>query len=249
MEQQSLGAYFQCYKNPYATYKCLESFRKYYPHNTVVLLSNNGYDYTNMAKHFNCIYIHSNESIPFVFENMEPQFIAEHMYKSINRYKDAFQLIKEEYVLWLEDDVVINNIITGRFNYHLNGFCCNTVSRFWNINKIKDTYNFISPYREYVWTGHGGSVFNKNEMLRYFENNSVLDDLSLHWELYKFPSNICHDFFLSMLIHFNNGTIGPYEGHADGVGHIHSHINVQHQYKVFYNMELPDNLKHLCKTI
>ena len=41
MEQQSLGAYFQCYKNPYATYKCLESFRKYYPHNTVVLLSNN----------------------------------------------------------------------------------------------------------------------------------------------------------------------------------------------------------------
>ena len=63
MQTQEFGAYLQCYKNPYATYKCLESFRTFYPDNTIVLLSDNGYDYTKMAEYFKCIYIHSNENI------------------------------------------------------------------------------------------------------------------------------------------------------------------------------------------
>ena len=66
MKTQEFGAYLQCHKNPYATYKCLESFRKFYPDNTVVLLSDNGYDYTEMAKYFRCIYIHSDENIVFI---------------------------------------------------------------------------------------------------------------------------------------------------------------------------------------
>jgi len=39
----SLGAFLQCYKCPMATYKCIESFRKNYSENTLVLLSDNGY--------------------------------------------------------------------------------------------------------------------------------------------------------------------------------------------------------------
>jgi len=62
---QSLGAFLQCYKEPLATYKCLESFRSFYPDSSIVLLSDNGYDYSEMAKHFHCIYIHSNENIVF----------------------------------------------------------------------------------------------------------------------------------------------------------------------------------------
>jgi hypothetical protein len=56
MSQQTLGAMLQCYKNPYATYKCIESFRQHYPDSTIVIISDNGYDYTKLAEHFNCIY-------------------------------------------------------------------------------------------------------------------------------------------------------------------------------------------------
>ena len=69
----NIGAYLQCYKNPYATFKCLESFRTHYPHGTIVLLSDNGYDYTNMARHFDCIYIHA-ESLPLLTTLEEDYF-------------------------------------------------------------------------------------------------------------------------------------------------------------------------------
>ena len=67
------GAYFQCYKNPYATYKCLESFRKFYPESTIVLLSDNGYNYSEMAKKFNCIYIHEMTNLPFIHNNLQDE--------------------------------------------------------------------------------------------------------------------------------------------------------------------------------
>jgi hypothetical protein len=57
-----VGAFFQCYKQPVATFHALSNFRKSYPTSTIVLLSDNGYNYTKMAEHFNAIYIHANEN-------------------------------------------------------------------------------------------------------------------------------------------------------------------------------------------
>lgn len=50
------GIYFQCYKQPYAIYKALESIRMFYKDCTIILLSDNGYDYSEIAKYFNCTY-------------------------------------------------------------------------------------------------------------------------------------------------------------------------------------------------
>ena len=242
---QQIGAYFQCYKNPYATYKCLESFRKFYPTSTIVLLSDNGYDYTEMAKYFNCIYIHSFESVPFVYNDINSRLL--HRNKLINRIREAIRLIKEDYFIWLEDDVSINNKIKDTFKYDLNGYCSNVVSNFWNINEISKNYKFIKPTKKYVWSGHGGSVFKKDSILNYLSNESVIDDILNNWVLYNFTSNICQDFFLSMIIHFNNGTIGSYEGHYDCPNYKNDNIIVQHQYKVWYNKELPKELEYLIK--
>jgi hypothetical protein len=67
MSKSKIGAFLQCYKNPLATYHSFFSFKKYYPQGTIVLLSDNGYDYTEMVKHFTCIYIHETENIPLVW--------------------------------------------------------------------------------------------------------------------------------------------------------------------------------------
>lgn len=241
---QTLGAYFQCHKNPYATYKCLESFRKHYPNNTIILLSDNGYDYSEMAKYFDCIYIHSFESIPFIYNDMDSRLL--HGNKLINRIKESIGLIKEDYFIWLEDDVLINDKITDIFKYDLNGYCPNFVSSFWNINEIYKKYNFIEPNKQYVWSGQGGSVFKKESILQYLSNKPVIDDVLNNWVIYNFTSNICQDFLLSMIIHFNNGTIGYYDGHMDCT-YMNENIKVQHQYKYWYNIDLPDDKKYLIK--
>ena len=119
---QEFGAYLQCYKNPFATFICLMSFRNFYPTSTIVLLSDNGYDYTEMAKYFQCIYIHSTESLLLIYRYVYGDGKYEISFKLIDRVVNAFKLCKEEYVMWLEDDVVINNMITDTFKYHINGF-------------------------------------------------------------------------------------------------------------------------------
>lgn len=135
---KSLGAYFQCYKNPFATYKCIKSFRKFYPNNTIVLLSDNGYNYSEMAKYFNCIYIHEYDNAKFIHDNMEDGSHIINSNKLIERIKKVFNLIQEDYVMWLEDDVVINNIITDDFHYDLNGFCPNEIP----INQLQNNIPF-----------------------------------------------------------------------------------------------------------
>ena len=120
---QEFGAYFQCYKQPMATYKCLESFRKHYPNNTIVLLSDNGYNYSKMAEYFNCIYIHSYENIPLCNKDLSNDTYIKNVNKIIERFKTAFNLIKENYVMWLEDDVYINSKVTDILRYDIDGWC------------------------------------------------------------------------------------------------------------------------------
>jgi hypothetical protein len=98
---QEFGAYLQCHKQPLATYTCLQSFRKYYPNNTLVLLSDNGYDYSEMAKLFNCIYIHENENLWLTWWHLEDTGYFENSYKLIDRMNRVFPLIKEDYLMWL----------------------------------------------------------------------------------------------------------------------------------------------------
>ena len=228
------GAYLQCHKQPYATYHCLLSFRTHYPNATVVLLSDNGYDYTEMAKHFRCIYIHG-ESIPLMV-TLEEDYITK-SHTLIERMEKVFPLIKEEYIMWLEDDVRVNDLIQEPFRYDLNGHCPNQFT--WNIDKTKYPLHGV-----YHWSGHGGSVYHKEKLLSYFKNKTVIQDVLVNWKKYNLTSNICHDFFWSLIITLQGGTVGPYKGHADCY-YKNENIRVQHQYKVWYNVPMPKELAHL----
>ena len=232
-----IGAFLQCYKNPLATYKCLESFRKYYPNSTIVLLSDNGYNYTEMASLFNCIYIHSTENIPFINNNVDNGLSWGH--KLIHRLMNAFNLIKEEYIMWLEDDVSVNGLIEAQLKYDLNGYCPNSFS-YYSLERLKHKYD-IDLNKKYYWSGHGGSIYNKNAFIKYMSNNNIIDDILSNWSFYNFASNICQDQFISIIFHLNSGTIGSYDGHNDFNGII------QHQHKKYYNYDLPDELKYLIK--
>jgi hypothetical protein len=242
MKTQEFGAYLQCHKYPYATYKCLESFRKWYPNNTIVLLSNNGYDYTEMAKYFKCIYIHSKESVPFIYEDPNDTGKIEYVDKLTQRMINVFELCNEEYVLWLEDDVSINNPITDIFRYHLNGFCPNSFANT-SIEKLNAKYNNLDTNKVYHYSGHGGSVYNRKFFIECMKYKQRIHDIIENWVYYDFPTTIPHDFLFSVIITLCDGTIGPYKGHYDGCNGLNPAITVQHQFKQYYNIPLPYELR------
>lgn len=240
------GVYLQCHKNSYATYKCLESLRKFYPECTVVLLSDNGYDFTEMAKFFGCIYIHEKENLWLTYKDLDSGSHISNSLKLIQRINHAFSLCKEDYVMWLEDDVIINSPITSPLLYDINGFCPNRIQDFSNI-ELKKTYDFVDVNKEYKITGHGGSLFHKRNTIACFENQPIIMDILLNWRKYRFPADIGQDFLFSVIITLNGGTIGPYDGHYDGFNRhtIYQEMTVQHQYKRWYGVDLPDDLKYL----
>jgi hypothetical protein len=273
---QPFGAYLQVYKNQFATYKCLESFRRFYPNSTIVLLSDNGYDYSEMAKFFNCIYIHEYENILLTHKNVDDGSHIINSNKIIERIKSAYQLIKEDYVMWLEDDVSINNKISDTFKYDLNGFSPNRIP----IIELQKKYTFLDNNFIYRFNGHGGSIFHKNNFLKYLENKEIIEDILINWKTYKFPSDLGQDLFFSVIITLNRGNIGTYDGHYDGyifapfrdaqsMQHPYfaslyycdlsggvlndeiykdNNIIVQHQYKYWYGHPMPKDLKYLVKT-
>lgn len=238
---QAFGAFLQCYKEPMATYKCLESFRNHYPNSTIILLSDNGYNYEYMAKHFNCIYIHSDENVPLCNKDFSNEKYIENVNKIIKRFETAFRLIPEDFVMWLEDDVVINNKITDSFRYDINGFCPNHYNNSM-IDGLNQTYDFITRGNLYRWSGHGGSVFNKANLLSYFDNKEIINDTLINWKKYNLTDDICHDFFISLLVNLNGGTIGGYCGHNDGYNGLDLTIDIQHQYKVWYKVPMSDEV-------
>ena len=236
------GVYLQCYKKPYATYQAINSVRTHYPDCTIVILSDNGYDYTELAKHFNCIYIHSKENIPVVRYDVDTGKHVESFLKLVDRTYNVFRLIKEDYVMWLEDDVSINQKITDTFKYDLNGYCPNSI----NISALKEKYTFLDENNVYRFSGHGGSVYHRTNLMKSFENKEMIVDVLRNWIKYKFGNAIAQDILFSVLITLNNGTIGKYKGHED-CNIYDSNIPVQHQYKIYYKVDMPDNLKHLVK--
>lgn len=243
-----IAAFLQCFKNPYATYKCLESFRRFYPTSTVVLLSDNGYNYSKMAEYFQCIYIHCDKSATFIHKDLDTGSHFLNTNKLIQRITSAFQLIKEDYIMWLEDDVSVNGSISVPFRYDLNGYCPNIINRS-SIQLLAEKYRNIDPNVAYRFTGHGGSVYKRTALLECFDNKLAIDDVLTNWKIYGFPTTLCQDYFFSILLIINGKTIGYYEGHGEKGRHdIDSNILVQHQYKHWYGVPLPDQLAHLVSA-
>jgi hypothetical protein len=244
-KNNNIGAFLQCYKNPLATYHSILSFRNHYPLGTIVLLSDNGYDYTEMSNHFNCIYIHETENLPLVWYPFKDTDLYNKTNKLINRIINAFQLCKEEYIMWLEDDVSVNNRVNeNELIYDLNGYAPNKFLQC-HLIELKKTYPFIDINKQYVFSGHGGSIYKKNNIINYLQNTELKDDLLNNWKEYKF-NECAQDFFISLLIILQGGTIGQYTGHLDGITNIiYPNITVQHQYKRWYGVSMPEEIKHL----
>jgi len=252
MSKSFIGAFFQCYKNPFATYKALESFREHYPDSPIVLLSDNGYNYKKMAEYFNCKYIHAIDNVPVWISYINDEQYIKKGRQLIDRVCNAFKEIDCEYVLLLEDDVKIQNSVDKillQEKDDLYGFNPNSISREL-MSIFKEKYQFIDVNRDYKYSGHGGSLYKRESCIKYFSNNQVVDDVLNAFRDYRgihLPTNMNQDQLLSLIIMLNDGKINQLPGHVDYHYSDFKDCLIQHQYKIFYNKPMLQELKHLVE--
>ena len=117
---QSIGAFYQCYKQPFALHKVLKSFRDVYPEAPVTLLCDNGLNFSTMAEAYQCKYIHCHDRIAqdngLVFQSCAP--VLEYIKRLITQVKE----MDTDWVILLEDDVMVYAPVdTDKLAHTLNG--------------------------------------------------------------------------------------------------------------------------------
>jgi hypothetical protein len=205
----------------------LRRFRAAYPHTTIVLVSDNGYNYSRMAAYFGAIYIHEDTNAgPCGKEDDKIRVWLDRLCKGM-------ALIKEEFCMLLEDDVNVVSRYNEPFTGTINGNF---------VNKIKaSTFKNIDYYSGVVedkfYTGHGGSVFNIKELIAILGKTDNRDWLINNWTKLGPWTSIDGDIMLCLMTLTNGGTVCQLHGHKELYTNSRdlSGAAVIHQCKEYYN--------------
>ena len=238
--EKMIGAFYQCYKNKKAVDYVLSKYTENYPNSDVVLISDGGDDYKDIAEKYNCKYffeenLNTGSQRALVFNNVES------IIKYIDRISKYINLINAKYFLNLEDDVIVfKKTDHNELIYDING--CN-FNEFLSpkLEKILKNYNsnLISLNKIY-FGGCGGCFFNID-----FFKQITKDKQKLKIDIEEFFYNSAYgepaaDRVFSFLCYKNQGTIGQYKGfcetwHPDyETRKLNNSIEVLHQYKELY---------------
>lgn len=230
-----IGFYYNCYKNKYATDNVLNVLRKYYPDNNIFLMSDKGDDFNDLALKYNCVYYYSNINIlggkiinskPFMgFANTDC------MMEYLKIIKIAIDKCDSEYIIFMEDDVVINGLINF-FPKHSGGDT--NTNNFNNLLNDEGKIFFKQKYPNIkfnYWNLAGGSIIHSQTLLECIENINI-DELLFLNKYATHPLGFCHtnDIILSFLLAINGKTNDKWTNTPNS--------NIKHPDKRFYNKNL-----------
>lgn len=214
LENFNVGFYGLFSFQPNAWYEVLKSIRKFYPDAPIVLF-NDGidvFDYEDMAKEFNCIYLKKDIRICLHWPDTEGA------YEFLLRTKEACELMKTDWIIHLHPDVLCQDRISKWPNAHLAGVSCGSSNgksgNMFN-SKIQD---YIRKYQPDVeingWGWCGGSIMNVAAFNEVFKsifidkkfniskiNQELGQELSLHTASSGYTSN--EDVLMSLLFNLN----------------------------------------------
>lgn len=151
---KTFGVYHQCFKNRKATEFAIEEFRKYNPDTPYLLLSDSGDDFSDLAERYDCIWIYDNKNVGMDYLPPEDAMTL------YNRLINCFEILKTDYVMLMEDDVLCRGKLEiGDEDFNLAAsYVPGNDLKLWNI--ILEKYN---PTPNINWYGAtGGSFLNKN---------------------------------------------------------------------------------------
>ena len=155
-------AYIQVYKKTDRLERSLSSFRKFYPDSSIVLFSDNGDDLSDVALDFSCTYFHSN-----VNTGISPMgFSKDQAIEWIKRFKRSFDIGKNPYLIYMEDDVLIRNHINVDPEVKIAGTHENPIDHR-IIEYFENKYGFKFCTDRYG--ACGGSIYEKETFLNLFD--------------------------------------------------------------------------------
>ena len=229
------GAIFPCYTNKKATEFVLENFRKHFPDNPILLISDGGSDFTDLAEKYSCQYqwrdnIFGNESNGY----NRDYFDAARTLEWYDRHKTACDIFQTKYMMLLEDDVFVQRSFTIEEPFALKGV---RIGGPLPKEMIDECYQkagvSLSNYGMC-----GGSMYNVEIFQRIYDN--VIEDIKdnqdrmmLHSLGYKGLGAVD----ISLVYHF--GKRGHKYQHAEWLSEVresnHLSYPVIHQWKQHYS--------------
>ncbi len=234
----NLAAFYQCYKQRKALNFALTNFRKHYPYQKCHLICDGGLDFSKEAEVYSCSYtydqkVETNQNLTFNTLNACVRYLE--------RFFSAIREMEEDYVLILEDDVVVlGEVDLSQLKSQVNG--CNK-QEFLSSNIASDLYLSgvaLPSDRGYYYGACGGSILDIE-----FYKKALKDESSIRQTVEKFCSlspttQWASDTILSYICYKNGGTIEQYDGfcetwYPDAQTQLSSgRVKVLHQYKNLY---------------
>lgn len=224
-----LAAYYQCYKQPKAFEFVLQCFHQHHPSSPVTILSDNGNDYSQIAKHYGYSYIHSTTRA--AQDNGLIFYSSTTMLEFIKRFITQVQQMDADWVLLLEDDVVVlKPIDTNSLHYTLNGINPNEY--------LPDALTrYLGKEDKQCYGGCGGSIISV-PFIKGLVLAEVLEECERMCEV--LGGKGASDIMLTAVVLRYGGTLGPYDGFAEtwypNIRELlnNQQVSVLHQYKNLY---------------
>lgn len=161
----NIGAFHQAYRNKKATENVIKNFRLHYPNNPYFLFSDNGLDFIDIANEYNCFYEFCDYQIGY---NKYTGFGKKGSFEWLKRFNKACIKLNTEYVIMLEDDVLIQNdiYIPEKTEFYGLSVPGNKIPQEF-IEYFTNKYSSIF-YNDWYGSG-GGSVFRSKTFIDNYE--------------------------------------------------------------------------------
>ena len=106
-----IGFYSHVNTKPLATTACIQSVRKFYPNNKIVISCDAAYDYSEICSRYKVVYHHNYVALGYPVQPFG--YRKDKVIEWLDRMYHAVVLMsKTDYFVMLEDDVLIHNPIT-----------------------------------------------------------------------------------------------------------------------------------------
>ena len=211
----------QCYKNDFAVEKCIESFRRWYPLEDFRLVSDNGSDFSELAKKYNLVFDFKTDNIlpkgKFADKNSVLIYLE--------RIYETCVLFDSEWIVLFEDDVLTKGTIIEFPITHAAGISCHS----YQIELLRYFNDYHAGYGMC-----GGSIFKRETFIKCYKSGkfnidelSVLDNRVIGWT----------DLPLTLLFQVNGYKYSTWKGVEQPSANIYNIGSAfEHDYKKFYEI-------------
>jgi len=170
---KSFGAYYSVYKNKKATEFVLENFRTHFPEECIVLFSDGGDDFSDIASRYNCHYFWT-ENLYGNDENKYPILPYNSLRMKLwwERQKRVCDISQSDYVMILEDDVFVKSSFEINDNFFLRGA---RIGNFFSAKMINDIHSLGEIEGSNKYGMCGGSFYNVSVFQKIYDD--VISDI------------------------------------------------------------------------